>query len=333
MGKLKTFHVAGTILFLVAYLTSPRAGEYHTGDTMVCSDCHTMHNSQNNSPMRYDSSPTPAPILLRHADATSLCLYCHGSVTAPDVLAPVTMYSGSGDEYSGAGFFEYGLGMESSKSHDLGVSSSVPLSTMGTLTLTCSSCHDPHGNDNYRNLLTKQNPSGAGTTVVLGTDVFEEVAPANPPTRQGSINAYKRSNIGYKSNMSSWCTECHDILTSNEMGSAPAHFMRHPSNVALDAYSPSRTNASHWVEGEGEGFGTATGDTTEGVPRVRFQVSTASNFTEAKNVSPSNEVFCISCHLAHGGNHQKALVWPFRESAGGVGRKDMISPCQQCHFQ
>lgn len=335
MGKLGSVTLAGIFFSLVAGLASPGAGEWHYRQSMACSDCHTMHNRKDNAPMRYDRSSAPAAKLLRHATGTSLCLHCHDgtNVTAPDVLAPVTMYSGSGDEHSGGGSFERGQGMASNKSHDLGVSSSVPLSTMGRVTLTCSSCHDPHGNGNYRNLLMKPNPFGAGTPVALGTDVFEEVSPANPPTQQGTINAYKRSNIGYKSNMGSWCGECHDTLASNEAGSASAHFMNHPNNVAFNTYSPSRTNPSHWVEGQGEGFGTATGDSSEGVPRVRFQVPTASNFAEAKTVSPGNEVFCLSCHVAHGGSYEKALVWPFRESTGGIGGKDMISACQQCHFQ
>ncbi|GAB4338688.1 MAG: c-type cytochrome OmcS [Desulfobulbaceae bacterium] len=42
-----------------------------------CSNCHTMHNSQDNSPMRYDSGATPIGQLLR-AD----CFGCHAQGTA-----------------------------------------------------------------------------------------------------------------------------------------------------------------------------------------------------------------------------------------------------------
>lgn len=40
--------------------------------TGYCANCHTMHNSQNNLPMRYDSASTPLPTLLR-----GTCYGCH----------------------------------------------------------------------------------------------------------------------------------------------------------------------------------------------------------------------------------------------------------------
>src|SRR4030042_1804646 len=39
----------------------------------VCSNCHTMHNSQHGQPMNFDSSITPNAYLLRGS-----CISCHG---------------------------------------------------------------------------------------------------------------------------------------------------------------------------------------------------------------------------------------------------------------
>ncbi|MEW6584945.1 MAG: cytochrome c3 family protein [Nitrospirota bacterium] len=46
----------------------------------ACSNCHTMHNSQNNAPMNWDSNPVPNPTLLRGD-----CIGCHGQGTANNI--------------------------------------------------------------------------------------------------------------------------------------------------------------------------------------------------------------------------------------------------------
>jgi len=56
-----------------------------------CYDCHTMHNSQGNLPMRFDSGSTPLPQLLRgdcfgcHAQGGATALVTVGSTTIPQV--------------------------------------------------------------------------------------------------------------------------------------------------------------------------------------------------------------------------------------------------------
>lgn len=42
-----------------------------------CVNCHTMHNSQGGTPMNFDGTPTPNPILLR-GGGSGACLGCHG---------------------------------------------------------------------------------------------------------------------------------------------------------------------------------------------------------------------------------------------------------------
>jgi hypothetical protein len=75
------------------------------------------------------------------------------------------MYAGSGDEHSGAGSFANSGGVANDNGHDLGLNtSSPPFSSMTNVTLTCASCHDPHGTPNYRNVLTA--PAG-GTGIGL----------------------------------------------------------------------------------------------------------------------------------------------------------------------
>ncbi len=280
--------------------------------TEKCSDCHTMHYSREGAVPSNAELGGPFNRLLIRATTNKLCLFCHDGtdVRAPDVLAPVTMYNGSGDEHSGAGFFEFSGGTASGKGHDLDVdAATVPFSTLTHISLTCASCHDPHGSTNFRNLLTAP-AGGAGTPVVLGVDVFTSVSPADPPTAAGSIAAYRASNIGYKSSMSAWCVQCHD----------------QPHTVSM--IDKSLPDLTHWVNGTGAGFGVQTGDTIEGVPRLRFKNPAATDYVTARTVGQGNQGICESCHFAHGGPYLKDLVWPYLEVPA---QADTNSGCYQCH--
>jgi hypothetical protein len=312
-------------ILVLTWVVTPPAGEWHTGSSLVCAECHILHYADGGGV----EPGGPFTYLLSHSTTNGLCSSCHdgSDPTAPDVFSVVTMYEGGGDEYSAAGYFS-GTDSDSDSAHNLGVMDLVPLRSPSTnIALSCASCHDVHGNGNYRNLISDPDSSGSGTSLVLGIDTFEGVAPAVPPTQEGSAAAYKSSNIGYRSNLSSWCAECHNLLETNENGVTPSHFKRHPSEVSLNV-AGGHTDPSSWVAGDSLGFGPATGDGTEGVPRVRFQVATAADYSSAKTVASTNQVFCASCHLAHGGRYLSCTVWPYKETDA-----DMYSPCQQCHNQ
>lgn len=307
------------------------AGLYHSGASMVCSDCHTIHASEQHE---YDGTTNvrswiPSPYLLKASGSNVLCESCHNGSdsNAPDDFSPV-LTSYSPDEFSGGGFFDEAVGVDNPKGHNLSVAAAtVPLSSLTDVTLTCASCHNPHGTGNYRNL--KSSPSGRTSVDIIindpsqsTDDVFVSVKPDG--TNPGA--AYRRSNTGYKAKMAAWCRECHDTAT-NGSGTSPAHFLRHPSDVAVNA-NLYHTDPTNWTAGTGEGFGTTTGDSTAGVPRTRFQVATATNYSLSTTAANDNQVFCPSCHLAHGSNYKAGLLWPFKE-----GGADMMSPCQQCHNQ
>jgi hypothetical protein len=328
MGEWMIRSTAIVAVIIIAVLTraavSP-AGEWHTGSSLVCLECHTVHYSGEK-----ESEPGgPFIYLLSHSTINGLCLSCHDgrNLAAPDVLSSVTMYQPSGDEHSAAGYFS-GTETNSDSAHNLGVMDLVPLRSPPTnMALSCASCHEVHGSQNHRNLIPDPDSSGVGISLIPGVDVFQGVAPAVPPTPEGSLTAYRQSNVGYRSNLSAWCAECHNLLSTNEPSVSPAHFRRHPCEVSQNV-SGSHTDPYHWVVGEGCGFGAVTGDEIEGVPRVRFQEPAAVDYTSAKAVASTNQVFCASCHLAHGGRYLSSAVWPYKEAVA-----DMYSPCQQCHNQ
>ncbi len=315
------------VLFTVA--TMARSAHYHDleKNRQPCGDCHTLHYGETGAAPANVEAGGPFPQLLIRGTTNKLCLFCHdgSDPKAPDVLDPVAMYAGSGDEHSGAGFFANSGGFANPNGHDLGLTAAVvPFGTRTNVTLSCASCHDPHGTINYRNVLTAP-VGGTGVPVETGKDVFREVPPGDPPTATASVAAYKESNLGYKGKTSAWCAECHDRLKSavNTISNRVHHLTDVPLNGA--GYP---TDPAHWQGGTGPGYGTATGDAVEGIPRLRFQVSDAVDFPTSKAVAPGNQVICGSCHLAHGGKYRKGLVWPYLEQGSFI---DANSGCSQCH--
>ncbi|MHB1801124.1 MAG: cytochrome c3 family protein [Actinomycetes bacterium] len=96
-----------------------------------------------------------------------------------------------------------------------------------TVQLRCGSCHDPHGNGNYRILRPVPNQSGAGTGVAITDTATKVYSTAN-------YWAVEDANApAYIANVSAWCTTCHTRYLSSDGGtnSGDAVFTyRHRSN-------------------------------------------------------------------------------------------------------
>lgn len=308
-----------TLFAFVALTQAARAGNWHSAGSLRCADCHLQHSSDL-------SGGTPYEYLLIKNSINELCLSCHdgSDPTAPDVQAPVTMYSGTASQQSAAGYFS-NIAQANPNGHDLGLVEPTPLENSGQpRSLTCASCHAVHGNANYRNLLEDPAGVGASLRVAVGTDVFVNRLPDDPPTVGGSAAAYEQANSAYKSGMTQWCSSCHDRLATNVQSLSPAHFDGHPSDISLNQFGPdAHTDSPHWVTGLGEGFPDAG---ISGIPRVPFQSPQASSFSLATTPMESNEVSCVSCHKAHGSANQKGMLWPYLD-----GGTTQVSGCQQCH--
>ena len=314
-----------TLILLLPFVLL--AGEWHVGASLQCGQCHVEHGTAGGQPI----PGGPYSTLLQKGSVNELCLSCHdgSDPTAPDVLAPVTMYGQAPSNESAAGHL-LTIGVPNPGGHALGVSTITPLNSTGrTITVTCASCHDYHGNSNYRNLRYDPNGVGDSINIVAGVDVFWLNAPANPPTTAGSVAAYNHGNIGYKSSWSRWCGACHDQVATNSVAVLPAHFNGHPGEVSfLSGGSSSHADVTHWIAGTGEGFVGNTVVVGEGIPRLPFLQPTAIDFASTQQVQSSNVMSCISCHKSHGSDFGKSLRWPYVE--GGV---NYISGCQQCHHK
>jgi hypothetical protein len=222
------------------YLVPSFAGTYHSGstDTLACSQCHTMHDSEGGSSMAYEGPGLQAK-LLRASTVVKLCLHCHennsaglSSPTPPDVLnntingipdAPTRYIASAGD-------FQHDGVINEDNRHSIGtdVSGGPPGYTAGnwsggtgvtdrySTNFNCVYCHTPHGNINYRNLrFDPGNPTndteGAGVTISHNTPKADWPATActdgdalpcdvELDWRATTLAKYTRGNINFYAN-------------------------------------------------------------------------------------------------------------------------------------
>lgn len=169
---------------LLLVLSIAYAGEYHapkedtasSTETLVCSQCHTMHGSQGagagSASMIYSGAVATYARLLRAATAQQLCIYCHGSTSPgivdgtrqPPMVVTTTNLGASSYIPSAGDFADKGFVNEANRhSIDLDLTTITPpgntdapgwgtVKTKFGALFNCLYCHDQHGNRNYRNL-------------------------------------------------------------------------------------------------------------------------------------------------------------------------------------
>ncbi len=275
---------AGAAVAILAFVPgSSDGGEWHRLRALVCSECHTMHNSQDGRSMRYDNGLAPVDKLLRAASANDLCLACHSGTipSAPNVTVPT-------DFDPPGGGFPVDLTDPNHQAHGLGPNPVTPPDGDTPVVMACVTCHDPHGNGQYRNL--RPSPSGTGRAAGVPVVVRQTV------TANGlnAADVYKRSNVLYQSGMSAWCMDCHNLYSNT-----------HAPQVALA--SGATVNMTHWLNDP----------ITSRVP--------VQSPTDLVVPSTDDQVFCLSCHKAHGSPHLSAELW----ADGDAGLFD--ATCNQCH--
>jgi predicted CXXCH cytochrome family protein len=281
------FHCVALIAafaLLVSYAPI-RGGDWHYRTSAGCSDCHTQHNSENAQPMRTDNVVSPAPILLRRGTPLELCLSCHdgSNPNAPDVIEPVSYVA-----ESAAGAFPNSGGNPTMNAHHLNnPAAEVPPGGTVPMVLICTTCHDPHGNDNYRNL----RPDPTRTNLAAVSVIARQSVAANG---SNPASVYVSANIIYKSGVSVWCLKCHGDSSPSD----------HPIDKSI------------W----GSPFASYATWASVSLPRVPVH-------SPADNAIPSNDdqVICLSCHKAHGGNNPSTLIY-----ADG---STIDSTCGECHNQ
>jgi predicted CXXCH cytochrome family protein len=174
------------------------------------------------------------------------------------------------------------------------------------VTLTCASCHDPHGNGQYR--ILKPTPddayTGSYTGMTPSKTSMSNVAIADVSTYVYTTTDYwhpedatSSGSASYIANISAWCSSCH----TRYLASA------------------------------------GSGETSSGDAIFKYRhTTTGTTFAGNDTTAPT----CVQCHVAHGSNaavgtNSAAVALPGQSSGRGADssllRIDNRGVCQKCH--
>jgi len=343
MTKLtKTLLIATPI---VALMSIPVMG-FHDSGVAHCNGCHTMHNSQDGALVDPDS-PNGNAWLLVDATPSDVCLGCHaeelGAVFWEDVLNPASELGGGNfiflledninDGHGGAvepitgdaaghNLDAPGHGLAPDATLSQAPGGSFPAGVLG-----CTSCHDPHGTEDFRLLY------GAGRTV---QDFYTFTNAA--PTAEGLpifFGSESNSNhTAYQGGMSAWCGNCHGDFHDNNTQ------LVHPSGQTLGG-----TIATTYNLYNGSDDQTGGAVATAYLAAVPFE-DAANTTSSTAGPTASSQVSCITCHRAHATSAPDSGRWDFSVTflhEDGVESNSYPIPnpynfpqkslCNKCHNQ
>jgi predicted CXXCH cytochrome family protein len=192
----------------------------------------------------------------------------------------------------------------------------TPVAGLVNYDLTCGSCHDPHGNGNYRILRSIPSGSGAPTPgyAIPDTSYPKNQAAGDYTTDNYFDMTFTGSELtdNILTDTSAWCSQCHTRYLASRRDPTPANKAREDSGDAIFRYRHSSS-----------GFGYSS--------------------TPGGAATPNNRA-CITCHAAHGSNSTAGTY------SGAVPNPDgvVVTPsapnnrllkmnnrgmCQKCHNQ
>jgi hypothetical protein len=295
---------------LCLFCASP-AFAFHGGGVGSCSSCHVMHESEDGQGV-----PGVADGLLRGASPSDVCLACHagdvyGVLGSDPLLPPYELGAGNfvflqEDElndgpkgstpapghHAGHSIVAPAYGLFSDR-----VFTSAPGGTYPSGQLGCTSCHDPHGNGNFRML------HGVGP-IQDGLVVFTNPAPLAEglPLGLAGVSEGAGQHTAYRSGMSAWCANCHGEYHDHSGSSA----FDHDYNAGLSGDEADRYNAY-----DGEAAPAGGWSATAYLPQVPFEDPTAAVSSTA-GPGGAARVMCLTCHRAHATSSPHATRWDMR---------------------
>lgn len=347
--------VAGVCLLLGLVLLAQPALARVSG---VCSNCHTMHNSQDGSAV--DAGGPSANLL------SDDCVGCHsrtdgvtietvGSTRIPIVynqslptnpLAGGNFYWIAHDGGDAYGHNVYGI---SGVDGDLSTAPGSQVTGAGctnchsTLSSSdpangCKGCHVPrhHADDSdvvvsssggwYRFL--GDNPGMIPLTPngVIGIEEEDwEQSPTNNNHNvyQGTTTLYGKSKATSTNSIGEFCAGCHGDFHHDMNESQPAStagaWIRHPSDVVIP-------NSGEYADA----FGLPDRDYNPLVPVAKSTALVSGDENFASVTIASDVVTCISCHRPHGSPYPDMLRWDYSNDCD-AGTANAACGCFSCH--
>lgn len=312
------------------------AGDYHNSP-IVCSDCHVMHAMTTHGIVTYNAG-AGFVYLLKQTNTNTLCLSCHSADGPNAITRPLVADAIGGDSICGGGFnlgksngsvytlVAAGTDYVDSRGHDLynsAVDQPEPPGEPGTGEdwddgvnyMRCTTCHNQHGNSNYRNLQTDPNPNNPD----IASCSITVPASGYTVSEWADTSVWQDTGVMTVTDMSIFCQDCHQwfgpaAASAGGVYDVPAEYdadgrvdnaaganTHHPVDFVLTAAVQTNYDA---VSGGG-------GDT---YPLV--------NSTDVRDA-----VFCLTCHRAHGTANNDSLRFDPTVAFLNGGPE----ACQVCH--
>jgi hypothetical protein len=333
-----------SIRFLVSCLTlllfSIFSYEVEAIVTGICSNCHTVHNSQDGAPTGYQLNATlsgfepdtSANDMLLVSD----CKGCHTSTGDATIVnnIPIVFNTSTLNNPLAGGNFNY-VRTDDARGHNVsglkGPDPTLGLSPPGgsdlSSQLTCAGefgCHGNRtaGNDEYTGMRGAHHEDDTGgingTSVGLSYRFLKDIlGKEDPDWEQDNINTshneYKGSTASATDTASYLCSQCHGKFHTweggaSEVGTA-SPWLRHPTDIVLN--------------NTGEYASYTVYNMT--VPVARPDPDSVVDTTQ---VTPGTDIImCLSCHRAHASPNFKSLRWDYKD----VNLSTALSGCNVCH--
>ncbi len=306
-----------TAVLLSVILGATGAFAFHDEGVARCAGCHTMHNSQDGGLVTDAGGHFN---LLKAANATDTCLTCHAGYGQ---FLGGTGYGPGGDFYWLTKTFEWnshGPKISTGDSHGHNVVSpangiladatlmNAPGGTFDSDELTCTSCHDPHGNQNFRLLYgSAVGPYYQGARYNFTSDAPLAVGNSRRTFTEDGWETDSHHTV-YKSGMSNWCANCHTDFHSDNTTDF-VHDVDEDMNGQAAIYN-AYVNTDDHVSGQ---QATAYWGLVP-FEDVDVDLGTVDPGDYTAGPAPNDLVMCLSCHRSHASAFPDIGRWDFGET-------------------
>ncbi len=313
MPDLRTWSRIAAVVFALSSLPLGDAEAFHEQGVANCQGCHIMHGTADGLDVVVLEPGDEA--LLKGPSSSDVCLPCHAegpaAVFGMDPLTPPPEKGGGNfvfllednlndgpdgaadpipGEAAGHSINAPGFGLTGDSRFNSSPGGQFPASELG-----CTSCHDPHGNVNFRMLY-------GDVSVQDGLFSFIFPAPEGVGIELGGGSESRTNHTAYQAGMSSWCANCHGRY--HRGGSTPSAF-EHPIDRALGSETRDHYN---FYNGDDDPTGGTTA--TAYLPEVPFEDRSVTPGSTS-GPGPSARILCLSCHRAHASSAPSSGRWDF----------------------
>ncbi len=344
---------------------APNSAGWNTTDG--CAGCHRAHTGATDT-------------LLTMPSITALCQSCHSGGTGATTDVWDGVVRGTNNPLNGGGFMT-AENVASGSSTQVAVTSrhnvdglSAVTGSSGTLVagtgsgmaygggdpsttsvgvqgqLECTSCHNPHGSQNYRILNGLVNYAGvpqSWTTGETATWQLSNVGAIPTEITPGSHNYSAGHDVAYDRGISDFCATCHTNYVRGFTSSGPtggqqynvngnglttvwrhAVSMKAAWNYSTNSWDTSVANYAGLHTNSGNLYGTYK----PGANDLR-RVAADGNITSGATNNDGTGLTCLTCHDAHGTSAVASgnAVTEAKTQDSALLYLDNRGVCQQCH--